>query len=83
MYLKEDDKALEAYLNVCNRTTWAPWGTPDKPVLTGADETLAKATEAACDILRKQGKLDKVKDLRSSLAKAQADAAAALQKDRN
>jgi tetratricopeptide (TPR) repeat protein len=80
--LQDDDEALEAYLNVCNRTTWAPWGTPDKPVLTGAGETLAKATEAACDILRKQGKLGKVKELKSSLAKAQANAAAALRKDR-
>jgi hypothetical protein len=81
-HLKDDDKALEAYLNVCDRTTWAPWGTPQKPVLTGAGETLAKATEAACDILRKQGKLDKVKELKSSLTKAQADAVAALWKDR-
>ncbi len=81
-YLQDDDKALEAYLNVCNRTTWAPWGSPDKPVLTGASETLAKATEAACEILRKQGKLDKVKELKSSLTKVQADAAAALRKDR-
>jgi tetratricopeptide (TPR) repeat protein len=81
-HLKDDDKALEAYLNVCNRTTWAPWGTPDKPVLTGAGETLAKATEAVCDILRKQGKLDNVKELKSSLARAQADAAAALGKDK-
>ena len=81
-YLKDDDKSLEAYLNVCSRTTWAPWGIPHKPVLTGAGETLAKATEAACDILRKQGKLNKVKELKSSLAKAQADAAAALRKDR-
>ena len=80
-YLQDDDKALEAYLNVCSQTTWAPWGTPDKPVLTGADATLAKATEAACDILRKRGKLDKVKELKSSLAKAQADATAALRKD--
>jgi len=81
-HLQDDDRALEAYLNVCNRTTWAPWGTPEKPVLTGAGATLVKATEAACDILRKQGKLDKVKELKSSLVKAQADAVAALQKDR-
>jgi hypothetical protein len=79
--LKDDAKALEAYLNVCSRTTQAYWGTPEKPVLTGDDETLVKATEAACDILRKQGKLDKVEELKSNLAKAQADAAAALRKD--
>jgi tetratricopeptide (TPR) repeat protein len=81
-YLQDDDKALEAYLNVCSRTTWAPWGTTDKPVLTGSGQTLARATEAACDILLKQGKLDKANELKSSLAKAQADAAAALRKDR-
>jgi hypothetical protein len=81
-HLQDDDEALEAYLNVCSRKTWAPWGTPDKPVLIGAGETLAKATEAACEILRKQGKLDKVKELESGLAKAQADAAAALRKNR-
>lgn len=81
-HLQDDDKALEAYLNVCSRTTWAPWGNPDKPILTGAEETLAKATDAACDILRKQGKLDKIKELRSSLKKAQADAAAALRMGR-
>ena len=82
MYLQDDDKALEAYLNVCSRTTWAPWGIPDKPILTGAGETLVQATEAACDILREQGKLDKMKELKSSLKKAQADAAAGLRMDR-
>ena len=80
-YLKDDAKALEMYLKVCSRTTWAFWGTPPKPLATGDDEALVKATEAACEILRKQGKLDKVKELRESLAKAQADAAAALRKE--
>ena len=79
--LKDDTRALEAYLKVCDRTTWAPWGTPPKAVSTGATETLVKATKAACEILHKQGKLDKVKELQASLAKAQADAAAALRKE--
>ena len=69
---KDVEKALQAYLSVCDRK--------NKPVLLGDDETFAKATEAACAILRKQGKLDKVRELRENLAKAQADAAAALRK---
>ena len=80
-YSKDDNKAFEAYLNVCSRTTQAFWGTPPKPASTGATETLVKATEAACDILRKQGNMDKVKELRENLAKAQADANAALRKE--
>ena len=80
-YFKDDRRALEQYLKVCDRTTWASWGTPSKPVLMGDDETLIEATKAACDILRKQGKLDKVKELQENLAKAQAEAAAALRKE--
>ena len=79
-HLKDDARALEAYLNVCNRTTWAPWGTPQKPVSTGGSETLVKATRAASEILRKQGKLQEVKKLESNLAKAQAEAAADMLK---
>ena len=82
--LKDEDRALESYLEVCDRTTWAPWGRADKPpkktVLTGDDETLVRATEAACAILRKRGDLARVKELQDSLAKAQAEAKAALQK---
>jgi len=82
--LKDEDRALESYLEVCDRTTWAPWGRADNPpkktVLTGDDETLVKATEAACAILRKRGNLAKVKELQESLAKAQAEAAAAVRK---
>ncbi|MBN2315654.1 MAG: hypothetical protein JXM79_17130, partial [Sedimentisphaerales bacterium] len=78
--LKDDDRALEAYLKVCDRMTWAPWGHPAKPVSTGASETLVKATEAASDILSKQGKLDEVSKLRINLLKAQAEASAALLK---
>ena len=80
-HLKDDGRALEAYLNVCNRTTWAPWGTPPKPVSTGASETLVKATKAASEILRKQGKPEEAKQLEADLLKAQAEAAAALRKE--
>jgi len=80
--LKDDDKALEAYLNVCSRTTWSPFGNVVKPVLTGGGETLAKATEAACDILRKQGKRDEVEKLQANLAEAQAKATAVSSKER-
>jgi hypothetical protein len=79
-HLKDDARALEAYLNVCNRTTWAPWGLPQKPVSTGGSETLVKATKAASEILRKQDKLGEVKELESNLAKAQAVAAADMLK---
>ena len=77
-HLKDEKRALAAYLHVCNRTTWAPWGTPPKPVSTGAGETLVKATTAASEILRKQGKLDEVRKLQFNLHKAQAEAAAGL-----
>lgn len=78
--LKDDAKALAEYLTVCDRNTWSPYGTVVKPVLTGDSETLVKATKAASEILTKQGKLDKVKELQQNLAKAQTDAAAALRK---
>jgi hypothetical protein len=65
---------------VCNRTTWAFWGTPPKPASTGASETLVAATKAACEILDKQGKPEEAKKLQSDLQKAQAEAAAKLRK---
>ena len=80
-HLKDEKRALAAYLHVCNRTTWAPWGTPPKPVSTGAGETLVKATTAASEILRKQGKLDELRKLQFNLHKAQAEAAASLLKE--
>ncbi len=80
-YLKDEVRALAAYLHVCNRTTWAPWGTPPKPVSTGASETLVKATKAAAVILRKQGKPEEARKLESDLLKAQAEAATALRKE--
>jgi parallel beta-helix repeat protein len=76
--LKDDAKALEAYLSVCDRNTWAYYGTITKPVLTGGSDTLVAATHAASEILRKQGKLDQVKELQTRLAEAQAQAKAAL-----
>ena len=79
--LKDDDRALDAYRNVCDRTTWAFWGRPLKPAARGADETLVAATKAACDILRKQGKLDEVRKLQFNLLKAQAEASASLLKE--
>jgi hypothetical protein len=79
-YRKDDNKALDAYLQLCSRTTYAPHGTVPKPVVTGAGETLVAATKAACEILNKQGKAEEVKKLQAGLLKAQADAAAALRK---
>ena len=80
-HLKDDDRALAAYTNVCDRITWAPWGRPPKPVSTGNSETLVAATKAACEILRKQDKLDEVNKLQFNLLKAQAEASASLLKE--
>ncbi|MBN1419395.1 MAG: hypothetical protein JXP34_11505 [Planctomycetes bacterium] len=77
-HLKDDDRALEAYLNVCDRITWAPWGRPRKPVSTGAGETLAAATRAASEILRERGRLEEAQKLQFNWVKAQAEAAAGL-----
>ncbi len=76
--LKDDAKALEAYLAVCDRNTWSPYGMVIKPILTGASETLVKATQEACDILRKQGKTEEAKKLKLDLLKVQAEASAYL-----
>jgi hypothetical protein len=78
--LNDDDRALAEYLQVCARTTWEPFGTVDKPVLTGASETLVLATGAACEILRARGEYAAADELEASLAQAQAEAAAALAK---
>jgi len=78
--LKDDDRALEAYTNVCDRTTWTFWGRPLKPAARGADETLVAATKAASEILRKRGKLDEVRKLQFNLLKARAEASASLLK---
>ena len=79
--LKDDDRALEAYTNVCDRSTWTFWGRPLKPAARGADETLVAATKAASEILRKRGKLDEVRELQFNLLKARADASASLLKE--
>ena len=79
--LKDDDRALEAYTNVCDRTTWTFWGRPLKPAARGADKTLVAATKAATEILRKRGKLDEVRKLQFNLLKAQAEASASLLKE--
>jgi hypothetical protein len=79
--LKDDDRALEAYRNVCDRTTWTFWGRPLKPAARGADETLVAATKAASEILRKRGRLDEVRKLQFNLLKAQAEASASLLKE--
>ncbi len=76
--VNDEGRALEAYLTVCDRTTWTPWGRPRKPVSTGASTTLVAATSAACEILRTQGKLKEAKKLQFNLVKAQAEAAASL-----
>ena len=51
-----------------------------KPVSTGGSETLVKATRAASEILREQGKLEEVRKLESDLVKAQVEAADAMLK---
>lgn len=79
--LKDDGRALEAYTNVCDRTTWAPWGRPPKPVSTGGSETLVAATKAASEILHKQGKREEMNELQFNLLKAQAEASASLLKE--
>jgi hypothetical protein len=79
--LKDDERALEAYSKVCDRTTWAFWGRPPKPAATGAGEALAAAAKAASEILRKQGKLDEVRKLQFNLLKARAEAGASLLKE--
>jgi len=76
--LLDDDLALAEYLDVCDRTTWEPFGTVDKGVLSGAYESLELATTAACQILRTQGRDDEANYWEASLAAAQAAAAAAL-----
>ena len=77
-YLKDDDRALTAYANVLARTTWAPWGQPRKPAATGGNKTLAAATKAVSDILRKRGKDGEIPQLQFNLLLAQAEAAASV-----
>jgi tetratricopeptide (TPR) repeat protein len=76
--LHDEARALEAYLQVCDRTTWDYWGRPRKPAARGADQTLVAATDAACAILERQGKKDEVQKLRVNLLEARAEAAAGV-----
>ena len=78
--LKDDAKALEAYRHVTDRTTVFRHDRPmPKPVLSGRSEVLVAATEAACGILRRQGKDSVADGLKRSLVKAQAEARAFLE----
>jgi tetratricopeptide (TPR) repeat protein len=78
--LKDDAKALEAYRHVISRTTVFHHDRPmPKPVLSGASEVLVAATEAACEILRRQGKDREAGRLRRALVEAQAEARAFLE----
>ena len=77
--LKDDAKALEAYRHVIRRTTVFRHDRPmPKPVLSGGSKVLAAATEAACGILRRQGKDSEARGLQRGLVKAQAEARAFL-----
>jgi hypothetical protein len=78
--LKDDDRALAAYTNVTDRTTWTYWGRPRKPAARGADATLVAATKAASEILRKRGREADALQLQFSLLQAQAEAAASVLK---
>jgi hypothetical protein len=76
--LKDDDRALAAYNNVLDRTTWDSWGRPRKPAALGAGETLIAATKAVSEILKKQGKAAEIPKLQFNLLLAQAEAAAGV-----
>lgn len=78
--LKDDERALKAYSNVIDRTTWTYWGRPLKPVSTGGSDSLVAATKAASEILLKRGKADEVGNLQFNLLKAQAEAFAGVLK---
>ena len=79
--LKDDVKALEAYGKVIDRETVFHHDRPmPKPILLGNSEVLAAAAEAACGILRRQGKEDGSRKIRVATLKAQAEALAFLWK---
>lgn len=66
-FLKDDDQALEAYLSICSRTS--PDGDP-KPVSTGASDVLRNATDAACEMLRTDGRDAEAVELEESFSSA-------------
>lgn len=76
--LKDEERALEAYLAVLDRTTWTFWGRPPKPAARGGDENLLRAEQAAAEILRARGGQDHIADLRRAVVVAKVNAAAAL-----
>ena len=77
--LKDDAKALDAYGHVSDRMTVFRHDQPmPKPVLSGNSKILVAATEAACGILRRQGKENEARKLTLGLLKAQAEARAFL-----
>jgi len=77
--VKDEARALECYGKVLGRTTVFHADRPmPKPVLSGASEVLAAATEAACAILRRQGRGDEARKWEQSFEKAQAEASAFL-----
>ena len=80
-HLKDDAKALDAHAKVIDRKTVFHHDRPlAKPILSGNSEVLAAAAEAACGILRRQGKEDGSRKVRVTTLKAQAEALAFLRK---
>jgi len=79
-WMNDDAKALEAYGKVISRTTLihADREVPKAPLL-GDSEVLVAATEAACDILRGQGKQEAARKLQEDLLKVQSEARKAVQ----
>lgn len=82
MQLKDDKRAMEIYNSIIDRTMQAPYrlNIINKPAFTGGTESLAAATKAASEILRKQGKEGEAIKLQISLLKAQAEAFADIGK---
>lgn len=76
--LKDEDRALEQFRQVIDRTTWTFWGRPLKPAARGADQTLVDATSSAATILRKRGQTREAEEIEFDLLLAQAEAAAAV-----
>ncbi len=76
--LKDEDRALEQFRQVIDRTTWTFWGRPLKPAARGGDQTLIDATREASVILRQRGEAGEADQIESDLLLAQAEAAAAV-----
>jgi hypothetical protein len=76
--LKDEDRALEEFRHVIDRTTWTFWGRPLKPAARGADQTLIDASREAAAILRQRGQNQEAEQIEFDLLLAQAEAAAAV-----